>query len=72
MNSQVETLLDQARVLPPGERAELLDALFDLVSPATHAWEEAWIDECEDRMAAIDRGELPPIAAAEMMAKYGR
>ncbi len=72
MNSQVETLLDQARALPPRERAELLDALFDLVSPATPAWEEAWIDECEDRMAAIDRGELPLIAAAEVMAKYGR
>lgn len=46
------------------ERAELLDALLDLVSPVTPVWEKAWADECEDRMVAIDHGEMHERMAA--------
>lgn len=72
MNTQVASLLEQARAFPPREHAELLDALFDLVSPVTPAWEKAWADECEDRMVAIDHGEMLLIAAEEVMARYRR
>jgi len=34
------------------------------------ATEEVWIAECEQRAAAIDRGEMPLICADEVMLKY--
>lgn len=72
MNARVDTLLQQAKTLAPPEQAELLDALFELVSPSTPEWENAWRDECERRMHAIDRGEMSLIAADVVMAKYVR
>jgi hypothetical protein len=50
----------------------LLDALFGLVSPSDPAIEKAWIEECEQRMAAIDRGEMALADADEVMLKYRR
>lgn len=58
MNAHVETLVEQAKALTPLEQAELLDALYDLVSLHNPAWEAVWSKECEDRCAAIDRGEM--------------
>lgn len=58
MNAHVETLVEQAKTLTPLEQAELLDALYNLVSPHNSEWETAWAKECEDRCAAIDRGEM--------------
>jgi putative addiction module component (TIGR02574 family) len=72
MNARVDTLVEQAMALSAQERAELLDALFELVSPAEPAWEQAWTEECEDRAAAIDRGEMALFQAEEVMAKYRR
>jgi len=72
MKALVETLVEQAKTLTAEERAELLDALFELVSPVDRAWEQAWIEECEGRMAAIDRGEMALIEADEVMARYRR
>lgn len=59
MNALVETLVEQAKSLTAQERAELLDALHDLINPPDTEWEAAWAKECEDRCAAIDRGEMP-------------
>lgn len=58
MNAHVETLVEQAKALTEQERAELLDALYDLVSPHNPEWKADWAKECEDRCAAIDRGEM--------------
>jgi hypothetical protein len=49
MNARVEALVNQARTWPPEEQAELLDALFGLVSPAQGDLESGWVMECEDR-----------------------
>lgn len=70
MNARLDTLVEQAKTLSAQERVELLDAPFDLVSPVDPAWEQAWVEECEDRAAAIDRGEMTLIQAEEVMAKY--
>ena len=67
MNAHVETLVEQAKTLTAQERAELLDALHDLVSPPDPEWEAAWARECEDRCAAIDRGEMPTHDFDEVM-----
>lgn len=72
MNARVDTLVEQAMALSAQERAELLDALFDLVNPVEPEWEQAWAAECTDRAAAIDRGEMALIPAEEVMARYRR
>lgn len=41
MNARLDTLVEQAKTLSAQERVELLDALFDLVSPVDPAWEQA-------------------------------
>lgn len=70
MSAIVDTLVAQARGLPEQDKLALLDALFALVSPAEPAVEQAWIAECEQRAAAIDRGEMMLLDADDVMLKY--
>lgn len=70
MSAIVDTLVQQAKGLPEQDKMALLDALFGLVSPSDPAVEQAWIAECEQRAAAIDRGEMPLVSADEVMLKY--
>jgi hypothetical protein len=72
MNARVEAVMEMAKTWPTEDQAELLDALFGLVSPAGGELEAQWINECEDRSAGIDSGEMPLIAADLVMAKYRR
>ncbi len=58
MNARVEALIEQARELSREERVAVLDALQELVTPPDAAWEAAWAKECEDRLAAFERGEI--------------
>ena len=69
MNDAIGPLLDQARKLSPEARNALIDALHDISAPPDAAWEAAWIRECEDRMTAIDRGEMPTYDFDEVMAQ---
>jgi hypothetical protein len=72
MSTIVDTLVEQAKGLPEQDKLALLDALFGLVSPSDPAIEKAWIEECEQRVAAIDRGEMALVDADEVMLKYRR
>lgn len=72
MNARVEAVVDIAKTWPTEDQAELLDALFGLVSPAGGEQEAQWLSECEARCAAIDSGEMPLIAADLVMAKIRR
>lgn len=63
---------EQAKTLSVQKQAAFLDALFELVSPVEPAWEQAWTEECEDRAAAVDLGEMALFPAEEVMAKYRR
>ena len=72
MSATVDTLVEQARELPEQDKLALLDALFSLVSPADNAVEEAWLEVCEQRSAAIDRGEMALLNADDVMLKYRR
>ena len=69
MSAIVDTLVQQAKGLPEQDKLALLDALFGLVSPSDPAVEQSWITECEQRAAAIDRGEMPLVSADEVMLK---
>ncbi len=58
MSDQIDALLELARKLTPEERAELFDRLRDLISPPDPTWVSAWVGECQDRLAAYERGEM--------------
>lgn len=74
MSTRIEALLEQARKLAPEERAQLLDRLQDLVSPPDPDWEAAWAQECADRLAAYERGDMAAedfeAAMKKLRAKY--
>jgi hypothetical protein len=72
MNVRVEAVVEMAKTWPTEDQAELLDALFGLVSPTDGELEVQWINECEDRCTAIDNGGMPLIADDLVMAKYRR
>ena len=69
MNHPIDNLLDQAKKLNAHERAALIDSLHDLNAPPDPEWEAAWIRECEDRLAALDRGEMQTYDGDEVMAE---
>ena len=72
MSAIVDTLVEQAKALPEQDKLALLDALFSLVSPIDNAVEEAWIEVCEQRAAAIDSGEMALLNVDDVMLKYRR
>lgn len=69
MNASIETLVEQAKSLSPDEREALIAALQATLDPVDPQWEAAWVKECEDRIAAVDRGEMPLIDANQVMAE---
>ena len=69
MNHPIDNLLEQAKKLSADERAALIDALDDLNAPPDPQWEAAWIRECEDRLAALGRGEMQTYDGDEVMAE---
>ena len=67
MNVRVVTLVEQAKELTPAEQAALAKALYEMVNPTDPEWETAWAKECEDRLAAYQRGEITAVDSEEAM-----
>ncbi|MDO8292015.1 MAG: addiction module protein [Gallionella sp.] len=68
MNTQIESLVEQAKGLSPEEQAILAEALYEMVNPPDPEWEAAWAKECEGRLAAYQRGEIEAVDSDEAMA----
>lgn len=69
MNSRVDVLLNEAKLLTEDEREVLIAALQATLPPEDPEWEAAWIKECEDRIDAIDRGEMQMSDAGDVIEK---
>lgn len=55
------------------ERAELFDWLWESLQPAgVLEVQERWAAESEERIAAVDRGELPTVDGPAAMARLRR
>lgn len=67
MNTQIELLVEQARGLSPEEQAVLAETLYEMVNPPDPEWETAWNKECEDRLAAYQKGEIRAMDSGEAM-----
>ena len=69
MNARIDTLVEQAKALSSDEREALIAALQATLDPPDPQWEAAWVKECEERIAAVERGEMPLIDADQVMAE---
>lgn len=59
--------------LSAGERAELLDWLWDALQPqGVLELQERWAAEAEQRIDAVDRGELPTVDGPTALAGLRR
>jgi Putative addiction module component len=69
MSENVDFILEKARALTPGEKAELLERLGELIGDSDSNLDPEWAAEIEDRLDAFDRGELEVIDIAEVTYK---
>ncbi|MEQ1616043.1 MAG: addiction module protein [Hyphomicrobiaceae bacterium] len=72
MNERVTAIIEQARKLTPEEQRELLHRLLSDDEPAEGTPEEieaAWVEECERRVAAYERGETTAVDFDTVMAR---
>ncbi len=67
MSENVDAILEKARALTPGEKAELLDRLAVLFGD--DALDPDWAAEIESRLDALDRGEMEVVDIREVTYK---
>ena len=73
MSVSLDEVEQQARMLPPDERARLAEMLLESLQDASLSEiEAAWQREIEDRVAAYDRGEVETYPAEQVFAEAKR
>jgi len=73
MSPESQQILEGALMLPPTERAELVERLLQSFEfPARKEIDEAWAQEVENRIDAYDRGELKSVSAADVFEEIDR
>jgi len=61
-------LASEALKLPPMERAQIIDALWNSLDPVEQdAIDKAWLLESQDRLAAFRAGQLPAVNGEEAL-----
>jgi putative addiction module component (TIGR02574 family) len=61
-------LANEALKLPPQERAQIIDALWNSLDPAEQdTIDRAWLLESQDRLAAFRAGELKAVNGEEAL-----
>lgn len=68
MNERVKKLTDEARALPPAERAELVEGILDSLDAADPRLDRLWAGEAADRLAAYRRGEVAAVDLRDVLA----
>ncbi len=76
MNKRIDTVMQAAARLDPGERIELVQRILQSVDPTRPEIDAAWLLEAKERMAAFDRGEVETFdadaAISELRSKRSR
>ena len=65
MSDDDSRLLEEALALPINERADLVDRLLSSLDPSEPKIEKLWAAEVEDRIDALERGDLRTLSAEE-------
>ena len=69
MDERIKELTEQASLLPPMERAELVEGILQSLDATDPSLDRLWSDEAKDRLAAYRRGELEALDFDEMLAR---
>ena len=72
MNERIKSLTEQASLLPPVERAELVEGILQTLDAVDPNLDQLWATEADDRLSAYRRGELSAHDLDEILAKYAR
>ncbi len=70
MNERIKALTEQASLLPPIERAELVEGILESLDATDPSLDQLWTEEAKDRLGAYRRGELEALDFDEMLAKH--
>ena len=70
MNERIKKLTEQASLLPPVERAELVEGILQSLDATDPNLDQLWAEEAKDRLAAYRRGELKTLDFDEALAKH--
>ena len=65
MSDHALRLLEEALALPVNERADFVDRLLSSLDPSEPEIEKLWAKEAEERIDALERGQLRTISAEE-------
>jgi putative addiction module component (TIGR02574 family) len=69
MTGTAKKVLDEALKLPPVDRAELIQRLFQSFDECDSEVDEKWAEEVESRLDAYDKGELTASSAEDVMVR---
>ncbi len=70
MSKKGAELLEAALSLPPAERAEIVDRLMTSLDPGVdRRIDDLWAQEAEDRIDALERGEIRTVSAQRVFDK---
>ena len=73
MTVTTEKVFNDALALPPIERAELIQRLFQSFDvPEDNRIDTAWTEEIESRIEAYDKGSLTASPAEDVLARINR
>ena len=73
MSDQSQQVLEQALSLSPEERLKVAELLLSsLDSAAEQRIDSLWASEAEDRLNALDRGEIDAISARDVFNELSR
>ncbi len=70
MNERIKELTEQASLLPPIERAELIEGILQSLDAADPTLDQLWAEEAKDRLAAYRDGEVEALDFDETLAKH--
>lgn len=73
MTTNAQRILNDALQLPPTDRAELIQRLFESFDrDHDPVLDNQWADEAESRIDAYDQGKLPGSLVADVFARINR
>lgn len=70
MPQTAKSLSQQAALLPPVERMELVERILDTLDASDQNLDEQWAREAEDRLIAYRRGEIKALPLGEVLGRY--
>jgi len=70
MNVAVARIAEEALLLPPSERAEVVERILASLERTDPELDRAWTEEATDRFEAFQRGELGARGFGEIIAEH--